>query len=110
MIFEEARNTHKTNEILNFSECPQPGVGSINVFSNQENQQFERGWSEKQKSHMKLLEVHCLFGEYAKPVVVKFEKCEHLQGTVTKIEMVVIWLYNASFFLPCRDENLLVNI
>ena len=32
VIFQEAWNTHKSNEILNCSERTQPGVGSINVF------------------------------------------------------------------------------
>ena len=49
MIFKEAINTRKSNEILNFSERHQPNVASICVFANQENQQFEPGCSEKQK-------------------------------------------------------------
>ena len=99
VIFQEAWNTHKSNEILNFSERPQPGVGSISVFWNQENQEFERGCSEKEKSDMKLLQVHCLWGKYAKPGIVKIQKCQYLQGPVTKIEMVVISFCHATFFV-----------
>ena len=46
---------------------------------------------------MKLLEVHCLWGKYAKPGIVKIQKCQYLQGPVTKIEMVVISFCHATF-------------
>ena len=98
MIFEEAINTRKSNEILNFSERHQPNVASICVFANQENQQFEPGCSGESKSHMKLLEIHCLFGQVRKAFGLWNQKFQYLQGPVTKIEMVVIWFCHATFF------------
>ena len=84
MIFKEAINTRKSNEILNFLERHQPNVASICVFANQENQQFEPGCSGKQKSHMKLLEVHCLFGQVCKAWDCEISKMSILARTRDK--------------------------